>query len=331
MDFRQYLIVVYSVGFLKPIVKFPIKICDFILARAFGNTFIEFELSSLCNAKCIFCFYPDIEKSDKKLERMTDVNFDKALEKIEQLDYSFISFTPTTGDILTNKVWDEHLFKATELKKIRQITFYSNAILLNESNQVKMIELLKKDKKKKIFALFFSVGGLDRETYDFMFGVDKYDAVVRNINAFLVKLKNEGIVTNVSIEFRLPKDYNLNFTDAMKVFNQVGYSFVNINVLDKFMSNNHLPLFKELEYMPEGKPTHTACAYLSKTRFSADGGIWADGCVVSEVVDDESLRLGSVDDSIELIEKNRSKIINDWEKDMIIPLPCKGCTFMRID
>ncbi len=331
MRLRSFLILCYGSFVLKPIAHIGVKFCDFILARTFGNRFIEFELSSLCNAKCIFCFYPDIEKTDKPLERMTDDNFDKAAEKIKQLDYSFISFTPTTGDVLVNKKWYEYIYKAVALDNIRQITFYTNAIMLNSGNQDRLIELLKKDKKDKIFALFFSVGGLDRDTYNFMFGVDKFDLVAKNINEFLEKLKSNGIVVGVNVEFRNPKNYDYDEAKAKKLFNKSGYSFVYFNVLNRFMSNNHLPKFDELEYLPDVKPTNKACAYLTKTRFSADGSIWADGCVVSEVANDQSLKLGTVDDPLSVIEAKRSKIIESWETKMEIPTPCKGCTFMRVD
>jgi hypothetical protein len=72
-----------------------------------------------------------------------------------------------------------------------------------------------------------------------------------------------------------------------------------------------------------------ACAYLNKTRFAADGGVWADGCVISEMPGDSSLKLGHVDDTLNAIEESRRKIIEDWEHRQIIPKPCQGCTVYR--
>ncbi len=306
-----------------------IHFIDYILVRSFGSHFIEFEISSACNARCIFCLYPDIIKSGKRLKNMDKETFAKAVEKIEQSNYSLISFTPTTGDIFMNKEWEYFVEQMLYVSKIKQIFFYSNAILLNDSNQDKLIEILKKDKKKKIFALLFSLGGLDRETYNIMFGVDKFNEVLENINQFQKKLKDQNILVRVSLEFRLPKNHKLDFEKAHQMFNQHNYDFCSIEVLYKYMNNDAIPKLDNLEYMDEVKNPTRACTYLYKTRYAADGGVWADGCMISEMPDDNSLQLGTVDDSMKNLEENRQKIIYNWEQKHELPKPCQGCSFYR--
>lgn len=328
---RKMLISVDSISInpIKKPVRKAIKITDYFLTKLFGSNFIEFEVSSACNARCIFCLYPEIVKSGKRLKNMDAETFEKALENIKQTHYSLLSFTPTTGDIFMNKDWFIYVDKIRALKNIKQIFFYSNAILLNEENQDKLIEILKKDKTHKIFALLFSVGGTDRETYNTMFGVDKFDVVKENINNFLKKLQAEDIIVKVGLEFRLPKDTKLDFNKAKLLFNQTDYEFCSIDVLYKYMYNNHIAKLNNLDYMVEVKNPKRACSYLHKTRYAADGGVWADGCMISEMPNDYSLKLGEVSDSIELIEKNRKKIITDWEQENKIPKPCQGCSFYR--
>lgn len=328
---RKTLIILDSKSILpiKKIVRKPIKICDYFLTKLFGSNFIEFEISSACNARCVFCLYPEIVKSGKRLKNMDAETFEKALESIKQTNYSLLSFTPTTGDIFMNKDWALYVEQIGELTNIKQLFFYSNAILLNEENQSKLIELLKKDVNRKIFALLFSVGGIDRETYNTMFGVDKFDVVKENINGFLKKLKENDIIVKVGLEFRLPKNNKLDFTQAKELFNQPNYEFCSIDVLYKYMYNNHIAKLNNLDYMVEVKNPKRACSYLHKTRYAADGGVWADGCMISEMPNDYSLKLGEVTDSIQLIEKNRRKIISNWEREYIIPKPCQGCSFYR--
>lgn len=332
MPFRRFLIGIdtsTSITFLKKVSRYFIKKIDYILVRTFGSHFIEFEISSACNARCIFCLYPDIVKSGKRLKNMDKETFKLAIKKIEQSKYSLISFTPTTGDIFMNKEWDYFVEQMLYVKKIKQIFFYSNAILLNEKNQDKLIGILKKDNKKKLFALLFSVGGTDRETYKEMFGVDKYIDVVKNINQLQKKLKEQNIIVQVGLEFRLPKRQKLDYKLAYEIFNQSNYDFCSIEVLYKYMNNDAIPKLDNLDYMKEIKSPERACTYLHKTRYAADGGVWADGCMISEMPGDTSLKLGTVDDTDFQIEKNRSLIIENWEKHQKIPAPCQGCSFYR--
>jgi|GEM_PF-947100 len=318
-----------SVNFFKKSCRFFIHRIDYVLVRSFGSHFIEFEISSACNARCIFCLYPDIVKSGKRLKNMDKETFDLAIEKIEKSNYSLISFTPTTGDIFMNKEWDYFVEQMLYVNKMKQIFFYSNAILLHEENQDKLIDILKKDKKKKLFALLFSVGGTDRETYNEMFGVDKFDIVVENINQLQEKLKKQNIIVQIGLEFRLPKTKKLDYKLAQQLFNKVGYDFCSIEVLYKYMNNNAIPKLNNLDYMKEVEAPKRACTYLHKTRYAADGGVWADGCMISEMPGDTSLKLGSVKDTSTMIEQKRAAIIENWENQNEIPTPCQGCSFYR--
>src|SRR5688500_15579829 len=61
------------------------------------------ELSSRCNALCVFCPYPAIADSDKKLQKMPAATFQAAKENIEKEGFSSVSFTPTTGEIFLDE------------------------------------------------------------------------------------------------------------------------------------------------------------------------------------------------------------------------------------
>jgi hypothetical protein len=153
---------------------------------------------------------------------------------------------------------------------------------------------------------------------------------VKNLNQLQEKIKKENIVVAVNIEFRLPKNYAFDFETAKKIFNEHSYPFNKIHVLNKFVSTAYLKKYDELDYHAEINSKEKACSYLKKTRFAADGSIWADGCVISELPNgDASLKLGTVNDSWKSIEKRRSEIINDWENKGAIPEPCITCTFYR--
>lgn len=299
------------------------------LVRRIGDKYIEFELTNICNARCIFCPYPDFLKTDKKFVRMDFESYDKALNTIEKLEYSLISFTPTTGDTLLHPDWDKMIAKAIKLDKIKQVIFYSNAILLDENCIENFIQLLKDDKEKKFFSIMFSVGGMDAETYKRIFQVNKFDVVVQNINAFQKRLLEENIVVGIYIKMRIPEKHVVDKSTAKNLFNKHDYPFTVIDDNKYFEVSEHMKTYDELKYTENHIVPKKACTYLQKTRFAADGGIWADGCVLSELPNDSTLRLGALDDSWDEIESNRTKIVQDWEKKQEIPLPCKGCTIYK--
>ena len=301
------------------------------LTRRIGKRYIEFELTNICNARCIFCPYPDFLKTDKKFVRMDFESYDKALQTIEKLDYSLISFTPTTGDTLLHPDWDKMMAKAMQMDKIKQVIFYSNAILLDEECIEKFVQLIKKDKEKKLFSLMFSVGGMDAETYKRIFQVNKFDVVVNNINHFQKRLKEENIIIGIYIKMRIPENHDVDDKIAQKLFNKYQYPYTFIDDNKYFEVSDHVKTYDELKYTENKAVPKKACTYLQKTRFAADGGIWADGCVLSELPNDSTLRLGDLNTPWDKIEKNRNKIVSDWEEKQEIPFPCQGCTIYNCE
>ncbi|MCF2674455.1 radical SAM protein [Fusobacterium varium] len=284
---------------------------------------IELELCNFCNALCIFCPWITIKKTDKKFNKMDIKTYEKVLEKISKQCYHTISFTPTTGELLIHDEWDRYIEKAFNLKNIKNIIFYSNAILLNEKNRNKLLNLLN-SKDNKIKELHFSIGGTDKETYKLMYGVDQFENIKNNIRSLLELLKGNEKEVKVLIEIRKPKGNNLDEEEVLKTFNNIEYKNFIVRILKKFIPIKCIDTRKELEYSKVKKNMKKPCLKLYKTRYDANGGIWADGCVISELPNNEELKLGTINDSLEEIEKNREKIIENW-KNKIIPEICKEC------
>ena len=308
-----------------------ISLCNYVILRKLGNTFVEMELSSVCNSRCIFCSYVKIAGSGKKLQQMAPETYEKVLEKLKLVNYETVSFTPTTGDTLINPDWDGYIRKALALDPLKTILLYTNGILMNKENIEKLIGLLKYDKQRKIFSLLFSLGGFDRETYTFMFGVDKFNQVKENIKTLLSRLQEEKMTLLVNLEFRIPNDYQLDLNKVKKELNTAGYPFLGARVLRKFAGIEGLEKSEKLCYNEETGEKKKFCSYLRKTRFAADGGVWADGCVVSELPGDTSLKLGTVDDEWHDLEYHRKRIVDEWIHHGRIPAPCRTCTLYRSD
>lgn len=250
--------------------------------------------------------------------------------QLDNFPGSLVSFTPTTGDTLLHPEWNQTIGRVLNHPSVSQATFYTNAIELDSDNCEKLIRLIKNDKAGKLSQLFFSVGGIDKDTYETLYQVDRFDRVKNNINQLLALLKTNGLCTGIHIHIKLLKSQTADLNKAMELYNPGDYPFVYLSASAQYESNDGLQRQPSITYTPSPGPLKTkACAYLLKTRFAADGGIWADGCVLSELPGDSTLKLGNSTDTIQTIEKARALIINNWEISGEIPLPCKGCTIYK--
>lgn len=279
------------------------------------------ELSNICNAKCIFCPYPQIAESDKKLQHMSESRFATSLTKAVELGYTRLAFTPTTGELFANKRWAEYIAAALRDEKIKSLYFYSNAILLTDENIRKILSL---PNPQKIEKLYFSVGGLDAETYHKMFGVDKFKVVVRNINSLCEKLKNTASDLKVNCEFRLPKLDKATMRAANKLFNKAGYANFYPNIVRVFDPIGGLINEAVLEYLPEIADKTSPCYRLNDIRFDANGNIWMCGCVVSERPGESSLLIGSLEDTNDYIQQRKQAVFANWRTGEL-PSACKPC------
>ncbi|MCC7298094.1 MAG: radical SAM protein [Bacteroidia bacterium] len=304
-----------------------LRLCDFVITRCNGNHFIEYELSNICNAQCVFCPYPDMLRTDKKFMNMPMDVMQKNINKFSHFKSAMLSFTPTTGDTLLHPEWDEYIAMALESKYVHRGTMFTNAIKLDAENRDKFIALLQSKNGHKLSEIYFSTGGPDAATYKALYKVDRYDLVAGNIAAFLKQLKDNRLSMGIHIHIKLPKEQVMAEQLAKDTFNPHGYPFVYFSQSNVYYSNEVYTRNALITYRPDGAKTKAkACAYLQKTRFAADGNIWADGCVISEMPNDSSLLLGDMEMPWSEIEINRTNIIKNWEERQEIPLPCRACT-----
>lgn len=310
--------------------KSVIRFCDFVISRCNGNRFIEFELSNICNARCVFCPYPDMLKSEKKFMHMSEDVLSGNVLKLSHFGSALISITPTTGDTLLHPEWDKAIGKLLDSPHIARATMFTNAIRLDEENRQNFLKLLLSANGHKLSEIYFSVGGLDADTYKAMYKVDRFEIVCENIALFLKLLSENGLAAGVHLHIKMPAETKADMNKAAALMNPYYYPFVYYSASNLYYSNDRYTRNALVEYRTDVVPDkRKACAYLQKTRFAADGSIWADGCVISEMPGDSSLKLGGFEDSWEAIEKNRENLIVQWEKEGSIPAPCQGCTVYR--
>ncbi|MFB2895266.1 radical SAM protein [Aerosakkonemataceae cyanobacterium BLCC-F50] len=156
---------------------------------------LHIEATNTCNARCTFCAYPQMERA-KEVMPLDD--FRRIIDQYVAMGGKYISLTPIVGDPFV----DPHLFaRLDDLYKRQEIEgfyFYTNAILMKPQVSEKL--LVYGDKLK----IHVSWGGFDRETYKAIMGVDRFDMVSRNVEAFVEAKRGTGSPIRFTIALRCP-------------------------------------------------------------------------------------------------------------------------------
>ena len=137
-------------------------------------SYLFLEISSVCNAKCIFCPY---RFNKRKKAIIKDEIFYEAVSQYKEMGGKRIDLTPMQGEPFIDK---------TIINKIRYInTFgfenvhiYTNAILLHTFDLDELLDA-------GLTSISISTSVPDQESFLKTFGVDKYSFVINNISNLL--------------------------------------------------------------------------------------------------------------------------------------------------
>lgn len=254
---------------------------------------------------------------------MSEEVFYKSLEKAYELGYKKLNFTPTTGELLLHEKWNEFIQATLNDDGTESVYFYSNAILLDHDAVNKIMSL---KNIQKTSAIFFSIGGVDKDSYELMYGVNKFDAVCANINALCERLKKAGLELKINCELRVPKHIKPNLQEMSAKLNSSGYTNFHLDYIDHYDNIGGMIDSKELDYLPRKDKT-TPCYRLNDIRFDIHGNIWACGCVVTEQQDNQGLILGSIDENAKELKTKHLEIFEKWNTS--IPNTCKDCRLYK--
>ncbi|MBI4064656.1 MAG: hypothetical protein HY401_10210 [Elusimicrobia bacterium] len=303
------------------------KVYKLLFVAKLPNPQYYIELVNQCNAECIFCPYPILRDQGKPQTSISDEFFDQTLALINSEKRSYVSLTPTTGEVFMNPRWDYYLQRILDLDFVEDVHFYSNAALLNAKNREKFFEMRHLDK----MSIAFSTGGADRETYQLMFGKDLFSHVERNINDFLRHLSQNEMTIPVSIDIKMPKDRRLAVAIGQSVYNQCEYPYAFVKIRNTFDTFGGLIQNQNIEEMAGVTPSQRKkpCHYLNDIRFAANGEVWLCGCVISELPDHEELKVGHLgqDKDLTQIRAKQRTVQDNWRNKGDVPYTCRKCTW----
>ncbi len=179
---------------------------------------VHLETTNICNAKCVFCAYPEMERAHTT---MAMEPFTKVVDKCIAEGVVRFSLTPVVGDPMADKHFFERLVYFADVGA-HSVDFVTNCIAFTPSKIEKFIAF-KKARPELRTPISVSLGGVDAETYRSTFRVDSFAQVERNLPQLLSRLEEEKIANSVLIHLRCPNvDADSAFFKRLKAFEARG-------------------------------------------------------------------------------------------------------------
>jgi radical SAM protein with 4Fe4S-binding SPASM domain len=137
---------------------------------------LHVEGTNVCNARCVFCAYPQMER---RKHTMSMEDFVRVVDQYLAMGGRHVSLTPIVGDPFVDKFLFERLDHLSALEQVSGISFYTNAILMTPDKAERLLAHARK------LHVHVSWGGFDRETWNTVMGVAKFEAARDAVLAFL--------------------------------------------------------------------------------------------------------------------------------------------------
>jgi MoaA/NifB/PqqE/SkfB family radical SAM enzyme len=163
---------------------------------------LGFEVANICNARCIFCGYPHMERPKAILPMEV---FKKTIDEFDAFGGGSIGFNPVAGDPLIDPYIIERIRYARNKRNIGRIGLFTNGILISQIGAKTLIESEMDD-------ITISIGGFDPESYYRIFRVNHWDSVYQGILSLLREnaLSNKKVHISIALRSDMPIWKSLN-------------------------------------------------------------------------------------------------------------------------
>jgi hypothetical protein len=241
------------------------------------------ETINVCNANCSFCGYGkgiDGKDADPRVKGKLDEEvYRHTLKLYSESGGGSFSFEPILGEITANPNWLEMVSEARRYPNITGVTTYTNGILLHRYNFEKIL-------KSGLTVMNISSSLAGRDSYRRLYGVDKFDQVVKNILGIIETNSRLGSPVDIHILLRIDKPFS-NFYNSKLYKKITRYLAPNkILILDDewddfrgIIDDDGLP--EGHKFKPDITDKTTPCyALFRKLQVLTDGTIQACACRV---------------------------------------------------
>ena len=281
------------------------------------------ECTNLCNAKCVFCYYPTIADKIKK-KYMTILQFKNIVRHYISMGGENIALTPTMADPLTGPFLSERI-EFLKNTNIKSLSFYTNLVSFKKKVRESLLNLGSTLQVK----INVSFTGFDRDSYLKFMGVDKFDIVKSNLEKLSqLNEKSPLLVSEVTMRFyenceKSKNSFN-NYLRNIKLNSKIDYGF---DTWGGLLEDN-ISKFKELPVKERVERVGPCKVSFEKPLITVNGDFKLCDC--RDALDE--LVVGNVfDSSIEEIwNGDKIKQMRDrFYSDNAIPNVCSKCEYYQ--
>jgi MoaA/NifB/PqqE/SkfB family radical SAM enzyme len=287
-------------------------------------------VTNICNAKCTFCAYPKvIAKRTLQTGVMSFEVFKKAVDEWVALRGHSLDLTPVVGDPLVDPGILEKVNYAVRAG-LKDVHLTTNAILINRDDTYKkLIDI-------GIAAVFISTQGANKEVYQKIYGVNRYDEAMAGIRNLMEYNRSKGEPARIVVRFRNHEKPSqvIRSPDFKKYIRPYLSERVRINFTVDFdnwggmIRDINISGFMKLRELPP--QIDLPCQGLFGFAIRHDGNVRLCGCRL-KTSDLDDLVVGNIrKKSLGEISKSEEawKIINGFYSGKR-PETCVGCTLYR--
>lgn len=156
---------------------------------------LHVEGTNICNAECVFCAYPQMQR---KKQTLPLDEFQRIVLEYVAMGGRHVSLTPIVGDPFVDKHMFERLDFLMALDAVTGISFYTNAILMTRDKCERLMTYAKK------LHVHVSWGGFERETWNTIMGVAKFEQARDAVLAFIDVKRETGSKIPFTLALRCP-------------------------------------------------------------------------------------------------------------------------------
>jgi organic radical activating enzyme len=157
-----------------------------------GTLFVD--NTNICNARCVFCAYPYINEKEKGTLPLR--LFQQVVDEYAAMGGKVVSLSPTVGDPLVDPGLIDKLRYAVQSPGIEKVNIYTNGILLGHK------EVYKELVHSGVSALCISTAGMDRQMFEDVFKVKKYEELREGLRALIQYNRDQGEPLFIRMKFR---------------------------------------------------------------------------------------------------------------------------------
>lgn len=268
-----------------------------------GPSYLEIELTGECELDCLFCYRKTLAGTHGKLEILL---YKSILEQMRAFNLPYTVCFGGSGEPLMHPHFYEILAMAQDEPLVESIIIETNGLYCDANYRTVIMEKARKAKT------IVNMNGMDRETYEKLHGLDRFELVHRNILALREAAGDRLYIQIMKINETEPYlDAYYDFWEKQKV----------PIVLQK--QNIYLGRIRDRRYSDLSPLDRIPCWHLQRDLY-----ITADGSATFCKQDvDAAHACGNVKDIslADVWEKKKTAFVNEYTKNYPAQPDCRSC------